>query len=77
MSGNATYQELAFVRPDFRQKITCDASKLSCTIPVSSLMAKLTEKLLLFVQIILVGVGILSLVFGVFALIGSWLSQGS
>jgi hypothetical protein len=40
-------------------------------------MAKLTEKLLLFVQIILVGVGILSLVFGVFALIGSWLSQGS
>jgi hypothetical protein len=40
-------------------------------------MGRLTEKLILLVQIILVGVGILSLVFGVFALIGTWLSHGS
>ena len=40
-------------------------------------MGRLTEKLILSIQIILVGVGILSLVFGVFALIGTWLSYRS
>jgi len=51
--------------------------ELSCTIAASTLMGRLTEKLILLAQIVLVGVGILSLVFGVFALIGTWLSHGS
>jgi hypothetical protein len=40
-------------------------------------MGRFTEKLILFVQIILVAIGVLSLVLGAFALIGKWLSQGS
>jgi hypothetical protein len=40
-------------------------------------MGRLTDKLILFVQIILVGIGVLSLVLGAFALIDKWLSQGS
>ena len=40
-------------------------------------MGRLTEKLILFVQIILVAVGVLSLLLGTLALIDRWLSQGS
>jgi hypothetical protein len=40
-------------------------------------MGRFTEKLILFVQIILVAISVLSLVLGAFALIGKWLSQGS
>lgn len=50
---------------------------LNCTITGSGFMGRFTEKLILFVQIILVAIGVLSLVLGAFALIGKWLSQGS
>lgn len=50
---------------------------LNRTITGSVFMGRLTDKLILFVQIILVGIGVLSLVLGAFALIDKWLSQGS
>jgi hypothetical protein len=37
-------------------------------------MGRLTEKLTLFVQIVLVAIGVLSLVLSAFALIDKWLS---
>ncbi|MGA7638476.1 MAG: hypothetical protein WA735_19970 [Candidatus Acidiferrales bacterium] len=39
-------------------------------------MGKATQKLILVLQLLLVTVGAVSLLFGVFTLVGNWISRG-